>query len=267
MAERNAWQVLAGVAVLVAAGASAPAALVARWDFDLPAGASVGSPFAGETDPVGGLVASGSGTTAYGQPAPGAGGTASLSLSGGAYVRVPDAPRLTGHDGGGGGFGTLTIDLYLYLDALPTATVQILRKTGLAANNNPGVQLYLQANGGIGFGLGDAAGTVTSSKSGKVVAGQWQHIVADWDGTVGRVAVDGVDTGVAVNYARAFVDTDVDLAIGGIIRADGTTGQKLTGLVDAVQISGAPVPEPATGAAAAIVGLLTVGTRRRSRRG
>lgn len=247
----------------LALSATALAAPVASWSFELPSGGSVGDPFVSQTDSVNGLTATGVNGATYGAGNPAISSNGALNLSGGAYARVTDAPLLTGHNDGNTGFTTFTIDLYLLLPADPTTTMQIVRKTGLGGNNTPGFELFAQPGGKIGFGIHESTGTThTGTASGKLIANQWQHIVAHWNGTTGTVSIDGVDSGIAVAYSAPFVNTDIDMGIGALIRSNGSVGQQLTGSIDALTISGTLVPEPASAGVLALGGLALAARRR-----
>lgn len=252
---------LAGSAMSIASTASA--AVVARWDFDLPESTSVGSPFVSDTDTVSGLVATGNATPTYGSPAPG-GGTASALLGSTSYLSVPDSGILTGHADGGTGFTQFQLELDIKLNALITSgTQQIVRKTGLEGANGPGFELYAQSGGLVGFSINNAAGTQHKTQGSGFLteADTWYHLVAQWDGANITLTVDGVQVGTPVAYAGPFVDTDVALGIGALIRSNGTVGQQFDGAIDNLVISNA-VPEPATLALCA--GGVLLATRRRS---
>ncbi|MCC6682034.1 MAG: hypothetical protein IT445_14125 [Phycisphaeraceae bacterium] len=225
------------ILAMLAFTASSKALDIAQWDFDLPVGVNIGDAFASDTDVINGLVANAS-TTAptYGDPAPAlAGSTASLRLTGGSFARVTDADILTGHDQFANGYASLSIDVWIKL-ASNSTTTQIVRKTGLAGSNTPGIELYAQTNGLLGHGIHDASGLPANVTATSVLTvDTWHHVQTYWDGANLIVAVDG-DEKINTPYSTTIVNTDIDMGIGALIRSNGTTGQYFDGWIDGLKL-------------------------------
>ena len=219
---------------------SSTAELIASWTFeDQPFGS-----FSSSTDDVSGLIA-----TPYNNP-----GLMSITLqegdkalrfqgagisdANGAAGYVSDSTILTGHDAGGSGFDSFTIEADVRISAL-TGQAQIVRK--LDTSTDYGYELFIRDTGHVGFtfsGIGGSANVI--SKNAIAADGQWHHIqgtfVSDRDLYNTQVVVDGVVTR-RTRDPITLPDTTSALTFGGFVRNSGTIGQRLDGWIDNITLS------------------------------
>jgi len=209
---------------------------IAIWTFDHPV---VGDlvPTAPFLDEVQGLnaapVVQGSSSLRYGAPSVG-GGNASLHLSNvgttnenGSFLQVGDHSSLTGHT-------RLSINVRIKPAELKLG--QIVRKT----DGNVGYQLYLQADGRVGFRIEDAQGRVASILSQAIVPDQWHHVEAMWDGADSSprisITVNASTNQSSPAAAVVLEDTANPLAIGALYRNASSNGQFFNGYIDELMI-------------------------------
>jgi sulfatase modifying factor 1 len=230
------WKRLTVLAPLLVAGQLAGASDLAHWTFDHP---QVGDPVptAPFVDEVQGLVAvpvtQGASSIYFGEPSV-AGGASSLQLNNagtsnenGSFLRVADLPALTGHS-------RLSIDVRIKPAELKLG--QIVRKT----DGNIGYQLYLQADGRIGFRIEDGAGHIGTVLSAPIAAGSWHEVSATWDGMADppfmSLSVNGSTSTNSSIGALVLQDTANPLSIGALYRNAGSNGQFFNGLIDELTI-------------------------------
>ncbi len=229
-----------------------------HWKFDLPQGVNIGNACISDTDSIGGIIATKkNGTSAvssnvlYSQPAPGTIGTGSLqflnnstSNNDGSYLNILDNNAFTN-------FSTLVLEAKINASTLKQSV--ILRKYANAdqtegVNVNNGYWLDLRENGSVVFHIGNSSNYVEiSTGENSIVANQWYHIRAVWDGSHAKIFLDNTLKSTLA-YTGTLENTAGNLGIGAIIRQnDGSnTGQFFHGYLDEIMIGNNIVPEPAT---------------------
>lgn len=94
----------------------------------------------------------------------------------------------------GGNYGPFTVEHWLYVNALPS-NGGLLATTSLSgAWNSAGLNLYLRSEAGAGFAF-----TVSGAfiRAGTVPIGTWVHVAWTYDGSTGRLFLDGAEIGSA----------------------------------------------------------------------
>lgn len=151
---------------------------------------------------------------------------------------IPDSPVLTGHDNGGTGYTSLILEADILLDETGDQ-MQILRKTN--GTEALGYELFIRPDGAITFRITTDLNTLhLNSKNALSADGKWHHIEAVWDAGVGTYSAHLVVDGVVSWSAPVLgflADTTGPLAIGGLYRYEGNTGQLFCGGIDNVRIS------------------------------
>lgn len=229
------------------------AALVAKWDFSIPAGGSYGDTITNAVDIVNSLEASASTNVNestidafYAGPSPDLSG-ASVDVRGGGFLNVPNNQILTGYTNAVSGFAAFSIDAHIRLRGYANPSV-IVRKTGsnFSDDNDPGYQFYVGLDGSLNFRLNDwlysNTGATASSDAGAIELLTWYHVTGTWDGTVIRVYIDGVESGsipwTADQRTSGVFDFDTEgsLGIGGWLAENGSYAQQMNGNIDDVSI-------------------------------
>jgi hypothetical protein len=226
----------------------ARADLALHWKLDLPGGAAAGDAVVSDTDAkqgiVGTIVKQGASNAVYGSGAPVVTtSTASINLQNtltsnndGAYLEIPDSDLLTGHANGGTGLRSLQIDAWI--NPIEFKTSQIVRKT----DGSTGFELFLQADGNVGFGIYGIGGTsVVRTQAPLTTPGEWHHVIGFWDGEMTtdnlRITLDG-RTSSTLSSVIALTNTANPIGIGALIRGVSNTGQFFNGQIDNVVITG-----------------------------
>lgn len=208
---------------------------IARWSFDSPSpGDNVVA-----VDSVHGLKAIAFNNPAAISRAEGALrlDNANLSDRDGAVLLVEDSPLLTNNDSEGGTpLRSLSIEVDVKLESVGEQ-MQIVRKT----DGDVGYELYITANGHVGFRIKGSNGTLQRTSKNTIAAdGKWHHIAATWcadEATyTGQVRVDEIVTSAARDIGT-LTDTKAPLIIGGLYRNEHDLGQRFSGLINNVVIS------------------------------
>ncbi|QHI69429.1 hypothetical protein [Tichowtungia aerotolerans] len=217
-------------AVFAAGTAAAQAGVVAYWDFEE---GSAGTAVVSAGDSVSGLAA----VPAAGDVQYVAGNDSAAAIESG-ILKAEDPNGILN------GLTELNITFDINLAADVTGGTQVCVRNGYS---DISFNVYLQAGNAILARLTDVDGndqTVRAYGSDLSAAVGWQTVSVVWTGSELSISVDGVFqllnyqeiTSVSVPLGR-LVDSDADFGIGGMIRTDGTTSQKLNGSLDNIVIS------------------------------
>ena len=151
-------------------------------------------------------------------------------------LKVDDCDILTGHDNGGSGLESLTIEIEFQPYLIKQS--QIVRKT--ESNTSLGYQVYMTPDGNIGFMLEGDQGTGSVISRNAVETGKWHRVIATWEKRFQnyntQIMLDGIVSRSTRNIG-ILTNTDAPLTIGGLYRAANNYGQFFSGQIRKVSIS------------------------------
>ncbi len=156
----------------------------------------------------------------------------------GVYLRVNDAPVLTGHDNGKQGLRSINIRVR-FLPETSGAQAVLVRKDD--RNIDYGYQLFINPAGQVGLRIKNLDGkTITVTSKNKVATGEWNTVDATADTERSpynlQIRLNGVVTRASGKLTR-LSDTAGPLVIGGLERKAGHSGQYFTGRISTLAIS------------------------------
>ena len=151
-------------------------------------------------------------------------------------LKVTDNDLLTGHQGGAGGFDSLTIEIEFKPSIIKQA--QLVRKT--ESNISEGYQIYMTEDGNIGFMVGDDSSTGIAISRNSVEVDKWHTVIVTWENRFQnyntQVMLDGIVTRTSTTVPT-LTNTTGPLTIGGLYRGAGNYGQFFAGEIKRVVIS------------------------------